>query len=103
MLKEAVLLLFAYAQQRDGGSEPNLLSRIADSHPAVPPRMYPLFQDALVATVCGDPACGLPAFDPQCQRDEQRQLLSRYWHDALTPGIDYLRRRAEHALEARGG
>ncbi len=101
MLKEAVLLLFAYAQQHDEGSEPNLLSRIADSHPAVPPRLYPLFQEALVATVCGDPENGLPAFDPQCQRDEQRQLLSRYWHDALTPGMAYLRQRAERALEAR--
>ena len=101
MLKEVVLLLFAYAQQRDEGGEPNLLSRIADAHPAVPPRFYPVFQDSLVATVCGDPASGLPAFDPQCQRDEQRRLLSRYWHGALAPGIAYLRQRAEHALEAR--
>ena len=101
MLKEVVLLLFAYAQQRDEGVEPNLLSRIADAHPAVPPRFYPIFQEALVATVYGDPASGLPAFDPQCQRDEQRQLLSRYWHGALAPGIAYLRQRAEHALEAR--
>lgn len=101
MLTEAVLLLFAFAQQRDGGREPNLLSRIADSHPNVPPRFYPMFQDALVATVCGDPANGLQAFDPQCRHDEQRQLLSHYWHDALTPGMGYLRRRAEAALEAR--
>jgi hypothetical protein len=101
MLKEAVLLLFAYAGQCDGGGEPNLLSRIADSHPAVPPRFYALFQDALVATVCGDPASGLQPFDPQCRRDEQRQLLSRYWHDALAPGMAYLCQRAEHALEAR--
>jgi len=43
----------------------------------------------------------VPAFDPECQRDEQRQLLSGYWRSALTPGIDYLRRRAERALEMR--
>lgn len=101
MLKEAVLLLLAFAQQADGGTEPGLLSRIADSHPAVPPSMYPLFLDALVATVCGDPQAGVPAFDPQCQGDEQRQLLARYWRGALAPGIDYLRQRAERALEAR--
>lgn len=100
MLKEAVLLLFAYAQQRDGGREPNLLSRIADSHPAVAPRHYPVFQEALVATVCGDPSAGLPAFDPECRHDEQRQLLARYWHDALAPGMAYLRHRAERALES---
>lgn len=100
MLKEAVLLLFAFAQQ-DDGTEPSLLSRIADAHPAVPPSLYPVFLDALVATVCGDPKAGLPAFDPQCQRDEQRQQLAAYWQSALTPGIDYLRRRAEGALELR--
>ena len=101
MLKEAVLLLLAFAQQGDVGAEPGLLSRIADSHPAVPPSFYPQFLDALVLTVCGDPQTGVPAFDPECQRDEQRQLLSGYWRSSLTPGIDYLRRRAERALEMR--
>jgi hypothetical protein len=51
--------------------------------------------------VCGDPALGLAAFDPECQSAEQRQLLAGYWLQALTPGIDYLRSRAELALECR--
>ena len=96
-----MLLLLAFAQQGDAGTEPGLLSRIADSHPAVPPSFYPLFLDSLVATVCGDAQAGVPAFDPQCQGDEQRQLLAGYWRSALAPGIDYLRRRAEGALESR--
>ena len=101
MLREAVLLLFAFAQQHDGGAEPNLLSRIADGHAMVPARFYAPFAEALVHTVCGDPATGLAAFDPACQNAEQRQLLAAYWSQALAPGIEYLRSRAELAAERR--
>ena len=101
MLKEAVLLLFAFAQQHDDAAEPNVLSRIAASHPMVAPRFFAPFVASLVDTVCGDPATGQAAFDPECRSAEQHQLLAGYWLQALTPGIDYLRTRAERALEDR--
>lgn len=95
MLKEAVLLLFAFAQQHGASSEPNLLSRTAASHRGIPASLYGPFLDALVRTVCGDEASGQPAFDPVCQQpDTTRDLardLARYWRRALAPGIDYLK------------
>lgn len=95
MLKEAVLLLFAFAQQHGASSEPNLLSRTAASHRGIPASLYGPFLDALVRTVCGDEANGQPAFDPVCQQpDATRDLardLARYWRRALAPGIDYLK------------
>jgi hypothetical protein len=94
MLKEAVLLLFAFAQQNDGRAEPNVLSRTAGSHAAMPAALYDPFVDALVAVVCGDEAAGLPPFDPACTRRESARTLARYWRAALTPGITYLKSRA---------
>jgi hypothetical protein len=94
MLKEAVLLLFAFAQQNDGHAEPNVLSRIAGSHGAMPASLYDPFVEALVTTVCGDEATGLPPFDPECHRRESARALARYWRGALAPGIDYLKQRA---------
>ncbi len=91
MLKEAVLLLFSFAQQQGNADEPNLLSRIAQSHARVPAALYAPFLDALVLTVCGDEASGLPPFDPACQHRETARALARYWRNALQPGIDYLR------------
>ena len=110
MLKEAVLLLFAFAQQHGAHSEPNLLSRTAASHRGIPPSLYGPFLDALVHTVCGDEARGQRPFDPAClvpgcgpaavgaearglACDQARDLsrdLARYWRRALAPGIDYL-------------
>ena len=94
MLKEAVLLLFAFAQQNDGHAEPNVLSRIAGSHAGMPASLYDPFLSALVCTVCGDEAAGLPPFDPECSRRDSAKALARYWRAALQPGIDYLKRRA---------
>ncbi len=48
MPKEAVLLLFAFAQQNDGHAEPDVLSRSAGSHAAMPASLYDPFLDALV-------------------------------------------------------
>ena len=91
MLKEAVLLLFAFAQQRDGHAEPHVLSRIAESHAQIPARLYPPFVDALVATVCGDASQASPPFDPLLrQHPSLRDRLEISWRDALAPGIDFL-------------
>ena len=94
MLKEAVLLLFAFRQQNDGQAEPNVLSRIADSHGRIPAALYAPFLDALVHTVCGDEASGLPPADPQCADPVNRDKLEEYWRGALEPGIRYLQQRA---------
>ncbi len=102
MLKEAVLLLFAFAQQQGAQTEPNLLSRTAASHRHIPPALYAPFLDALVLTVCGDEASGTPAADPACrQRDTARDLardLTRYWQRALAPGIAYLQGAGQRAV-----
>ncbi len=116
MLKEAVLLLFAFAQQHGVRSEPNLLSRTAASHRGIPASLYGPFLDALVHTVCGDEGRGQRPFDPACVAPFDRSVadsngdqagdpagdlahdmgcdlardLSRYWRRALAPGIDYL-------------
>jgi hypothetical protein len=94
MLKEAVLLLFAFRQQDDAQSEPNLLGRIAASHRAVPARYYADFVDALMVTVCGDPARALAPFDPACALPSQRDVVEDHWRAAIAPGVDYLRRQA---------
>ncbi len=95
MLKEAVLLLFAFAQQHGERSEPTLLSRTATTHRGIPASLYGPFLEALVRTVCGDETRGEPAFDPACREVEAgRDLardLARYWRRALAPGIDYLK------------
>ena len=92
MLKEAVLLLFAFHQLGDGPSEPNVLSRVAAMHRDIPARYYAPFVDALVATVCG--AQGQPPFDPVCADAAQRDAVEEQWRAALEPGIDYMRQRA---------
>jgi hypothetical protein len=97
MVKDAVLLLFAFAQQRDDRHEPNLLSRIAHSHARVPASMYPPFVDALVHTVCGDDSGGLPPFDPACSQRDIAHALARHWRSALAPGIAYLQAAAQAA------
>ena len=68
MLKEAVLLLFAFRQQNDAQAEPNVLSRVAASHRGIPAAFYERFVDALVATVCGDEAAGLQRLRPRVRR-----------------------------------
>ena len=100
MLKQAVLLLFAFARQHDANAEPNLLSRIAASHAAIKPRFYAPFLDSLVVTVCGSPDGRLAPFDDECRQPDRRQQLAACWRQALRPGIDYLRDRAEQAREA---
>ena len=101
MLKEAVLLLFAYQDQHHTRVEPNVLSRIAGSHGAVDAAFYAPFRDALITTVCGDPERQIAPYDPRCTDPILRDKLLGYWIDALSPGIDYLESLAPRAA-ARG-
>jgi serine/threonine protein kinase len=89
MLKQAVLLLLAFAQRSDDG-EPNVLSHISASHAQIPPGLYVPFMKVLVAMVCGDASLGIAARDPVCVRTETARLLQKHWLIALKPGIDYL-------------
>ena len=91
MLKEAVLMLFAFRQQNDGGTEPNVLSRVAGTHRGMPAWFFDDFVDALVATVCGDAAQDLPPFDPECGDPMHRDLVEEHWRAALEPGVAYMR------------
>ena len=90
MLKQAVLLLFAFAQRKNDRSEPNLLSHIAGTHAAVPAGLFAPFLKVLAALVCGDKARGIAPRDPLCQRDDLARVLRAHWAAALQPGIQYL-------------
>jgi serine/threonine protein kinase len=94
MLKEAVLMLFAFRQQGESDVEPNVLSRVADAHRGVPAWFYDDFLDALVATVCGGGAADPAPFDPACADPSHRDLLEDHWRAALEPGLSYMRSRA---------
>lgn len=100
MLKEAVLMLFAFRQQAEDDTEPNVLSRVADAHRGVPAWFYDDFVDALVSTVCGDEAAGLAAFDPVCTDAALRDLVEEHWRAVLEPGAAYMRSRATLAPSA---
>jgi tRNA A-37 threonylcarbamoyl transferase component Bud32 len=91
MLKEAVLLLFAFRQPDEGGAEPNVLSRVAATHVGMPGAFFEHFVDALIGTVCGDEAANLTAYDPACSDPSQRDALEAHWRVALAPGLHYMR------------
>jgi serine/threonine protein kinase len=90
MLKQAVLLLFAFAQRKHDRREPNLLSHIAGTHASIPAGLFAPFLKVLAALVCGDKAHGIPPRDPLCQRDDLARVLRQQWAQALQPGIDHL-------------
>lgn len=119
MLKEAVLLLLAFRQENDGQAEPNVLTRIAESHAHIPADSYVPFMNALVYTVCGmdftgrptfahaqvDIACGddgdaEPPFDPECRDIGCRDRLVESWRASLEPGVRYLQSRARVRVAA---
>jgi hypothetical protein len=94
LLDEAVLLLLAFHEQRDGDAEPNVLSRIAASHRTVPAALYAPFVDAFVDTVCGDPAAGVEPADPLAAQPRERDVLDEHWRAALAPGVAWLAARS---------
>jgi hypothetical protein len=101
MLKEAVLLLFVFRQQNESEVEPNVLTRIASSHHAIPSHIYDRFVDALIHTVCGKPSAGLPPFDPECvDSPAQSELIEDHWRKSIAPGVAYMKTRASAAPAA---
>jgi len=101
MLKEAVLLLFAFRQQSESEVEPNVLSRIAATHQRIPPHIYDFFVDALIHTVCCNAQAELPAFDPECFGNAaQAELVEDHWRISVEPAISYMKRRASMPLAA---
>jgi hemoglobin-like flavoprotein len=80
LLQHGLGLLLSYANRVDD----TLLDRIAARHSSsgigVPPEMYSLFTDSLLATV--------RELDPECTPD-----VERAWREALGPGIAFMQSR----------
>ena len=80
LLQHGLGLLLSYANRTDD----TLLDRIAARHSSggigVPPAMYALFVDSLLATV--------REIDPKCDAN-----IEQAWREALEPGIAYMKSR----------
>ncbi|MGE0158557.1 MAG: globin domain-containing protein [Gemmatimonadales bacterium] len=80
LLQHGLGLLLSYANRMDD----TLLDRIAARHSSsgigVPPAMYALFVDSLLATV--------RELDPRCAPE-----IEAAWREALAPGIAYMKAR----------
>jgi len=91
LLKEAVLLLFAYAAAPSSArGEPNVLSRIAAMHGgdgklSLQAAWFDEFALAMVQTVC--------ELDPECKDDRKRPLIEQAWQSSLEPGLRYMKTR----------
>jgi len=94
MLKQAVLLLFAFAQRREDNGEPNVLTNISLTHAQISPGLFEPFMNVLVALVCGDATNDIRARDPLCRHADVAGRLRQHWLKALSPGIDYLTKAA---------
>jgi serine/threonine protein kinase len=95
MLREAIFILFMFAENKLGDREPNVLTRIADSHSKskkdISAPLYKDFVKALTNTVCGAPPDGPQAYDNQCNVSEsEKYRIKSAWEKALQPGIDYM-------------
>ncbi len=79
LLRHAIGLLLIFPRQPHG--EPNLLSRIAERHSrqglGIEPRLYPLFVDALMATVRKFDSVYTPA-------------VEQAWRATVAQGVGYL-------------
>jgi hemoglobin-like flavoprotein len=80
LLQHGLGLLLSYGNKAD----PALLDRIAARHSAsaldVPPSLYPLFVESLLATI--------REHDPRCNEETETA-----WREALRPGIEYMQSR----------
>jgi hemoglobin-like flavoprotein len=80
LLQHGLGLLLSYANRADD----TLLDRIAARHSSsgidVPPALYPLFVESLLATV--------RELDPRCTSE-----VEEAWREALEPGITYMQSR----------
>ncbi len=77
LLKEAIVLLFAYNSLREP-QEPTILTRFAQSHAGYKPEYYDAFRDALIETVA--------EFDKGNYQNE----LKNAWERAIEPGLSYM-------------
>ena len=92
-LKEAVLLLVVFSALREDQQEPNILTRVADSHTRleVPADMYEKFAEMLVECIVTSDKC------PEAPDEAE---LRRAWSRVFEPGVAYMRRRTiEHYEE----
>ena len=96
MLRQGIFILLQFGQNRLGENEPNILSTIAKLHNQqnynIAPRLYSVFIDALLDTVGGAPPEIPNPFDSQCGvNNDEREIITDAWKDALEPGIKYMR------------
>ncbi|KAF3885332.1 MULTISPECIES: protein kinase domain-containing protein [Nostocales] len=96
-LEEAIILLFAYYEQKQNlpeqneQEEPNILSRIANSHSKIPHEFYSTFVSNLIETVKNT--------DPECTKESEKnenssytKLVTEAWEEVLRPGIEYMQK-----------
>ena len=97
MLREAIFILFWFAEKKLGTSEPNILSRIAASHNKshynISGPTYDHFVKALTNTVCGAPPTVPVGFDQHCSNSNEKIRIRKAWEEALEPGIEYMKKR----------
>lgn len=91
LLKEAILLLFAYYEQgkrfeNNNVSEPNILSAIAKTHSSkgkdIPKDLYVPFIEALINTVI--------KYDPFSRDERHRERVKIAWQNVIDPGVKYM-------------
>lgn len=105
LLREGIFLLLMYAENKDKyTSEPNILSRVAESHSKptktagsqkrvrhdIPPKMYEAFVKSFQLTIGGSKDMKVKGFDPACSDPEERKIILRAWQKTLEPGIKYM-------------
>jgi serine/threonine protein kinase len=98
MLREAIFILLLFAEKKLGSADPNVMSRIAESHNKshynISGPTYDHFVKALTNTVCGAPPTVPEAFDRQCRTNEnEKDRIKKAWEDALAPGIEYMKKK----------
>ena len=86
-LKEAVLLLVVFCALREDKREPNILTRIVNSHirKGIPAILYKCFSEVLVETVLKKDTKA-PLEQPQ---------LRRAWTYVIKPGIEYMEQKTK--------
>jgi serine/threonine protein kinase len=89
MLKESLLLLFAYAGTPESARrEPNVLSRIASYHGAGGPRSLKAgWYDAFLESILD----AVKACDPQWELAAVQPFIGQAWRWSLQPGLAYLK------------
>ncbi|NEQ53590.1 MAG: TIR domain-containing protein [Leptolyngbya sp. SIO3F4] len=89
-LKESILFLFAYFEQSERflEQEPNILTRVADSHRTkheISSKLYKPFKQALIDT--------LVSLDPASSDSNRKMKLEEAWKHVVESGFDYMTNR----------